>query len=69
MSGLTTYHWIVIAVMCVGVLGLYFVPTVIAVSNRHPRRVPIVVLNACTSESLPFTVNLMPANLRFRTGS
>ena len=45
MSGLTTYHWIVIAVMCVGVLGLYFVPTVIAVSNRHPRRVPIVVLN------------------------
>ncbi len=45
MSGLTTYHWIVVAVMFVGAIGLYFVPTVIVVSNRHPRRVPIIVLN------------------------
>ncbi len=45
MSGLTTYHWIVVAVIFVGAVGLYFVPTVIVVSNRHPRRIPIIVLN------------------------
>ncbi len=52
MSGLTTYHWIVVAVVFVGVLGLYFVPTIIAVSNRHPRRVPIIVLNTLAGVSV-----------------
>ena len=45
MSGFSTIHWIIVCVAGVGLIALYFVPTIIVTLDRHPRRIPIIVLN------------------------
>lgn len=45
MSGFSTIQWIIVCVAGIGLIALYFVPTIIVALNRHPRTVPITVLN------------------------
>jgi len=40
------WTYILIAVFALSALFLYFVPTIIAFKNRHPKRVLILILNA-----------------------
>lgn len=45
MSGFSTVQWMIVCVAGVGLIALYFVPTIIVALHRHPRMVPIIVLN------------------------
>lgn len=45
MGSFSLMHWLIVLVFLIPLIAVYFLPTILAVVKKHPRLLPIVLIN------------------------